>query len=417
MARLNEFDLEAVDFQEDSALAKGLIAEIKRLRRNVYTTEKELKKSNIAKIIKDTTGCTVKLVGIHELNAYVQTPDIDTKNPILDYRMQWQTGKVGRTKIKKTGSIRGSVDLKHSVVTGDLADFTSNVGIGLPLVSKDCPLTVEEAASVIMHEVGHIFIFLMFVSRYTRVSVIMQQATKACMEAEVPEIRSEILKSVGKELGSRVSEIEYLSERARKPEAYQLAIMDSEIRGCMDQYGYNAYSFRSWEQMADQFVARHGLARHMASGIVKINRFYGTDEVASRGTYILRLALRTAILVVISPLVPVVPLIVGLSILLNDPEMQVYDDLNERVAKMKHQIHVQLKNRDLSSDMRKALLADIDMIIEMEKGIKEQYGWLRMLSNHLSLKVRSQRKVTENLMKLEKMATNSLYAASARLSV
>ena len=97
MLRLSDLydipSLEAIDFQFNSALGTELEKEVTKFRALNKITQIDLDRSNICQLVKDTTGIKLELHLCSGLDAWMNAPQIDKNNVIIN------DDKIGRAHV------------------------------------------------------------------------------------------------------------------------------------------------------------------------------------------------------------------------------------------------------------------------------------------------------------------------------
>ena len=425
---------EGIDHLQNSKLGEGIEEVLTSLRSYNRVTQATVISSKLAEVIKTHTGLTFNFIIEDMINMYVYPPDINKNNVMLNQAERWIYENIdGERLLKSQSFINGVVDLKNGKVTGDFTKLNLTMGIGEPFLYKYSEFTIQESTAIILHEIGHAFVYLEMLTRLMKSNYIMLESSKRLMKAETKEQRLKILNEVESGLDIKIKDKNDLAETKKKADVYQTVILQEDIVYSESNYGFNIYDTRAFEQLADNFAARHGYQRALATGLDRMYSMFG-DRAYMHPAWNLVLnivqflsyvcvAAEIVIMIASGTLAAITGIIYGftwimLLIGIGNPLKYDYDPLEYRVIKLRQQVNDALKDRTLPIHQQKKLIDDAkvidDVLSKMYLDNVTFYDWLWKTLNPFQWK-----NVKEvNLQyKLEEMLNNSMYSAAAGLNV
>lgn len=404
--------LEGIDYLESSPLAMELEIAIKKLRTFSKITKSTLKAVDLDKIIKKITGLNVKILIAIETDAYVEIPGINVGNPILsNWRKRYLDSTQGKAILDINNVIDGTVNLRKGTVAGDWSKIENKIYLGEGLLRSKSIFTTKETTAILLHEIGHIFVYMEMLGRVTRTNFIMSEAVNRIIGSNTKEQRVKILHAVEDIYGEKIEGFDKLAEVKKHPDAYRVIFMSLAIKESENQINDNIYDVRSFESLADTFATRHGLGRDLATGLDKLYRSQG--NIAYRGTI---KSITFNMMKVIIFLIPIyTPSIILFLILLGNPLKVDYDPVDKRIRKIRQQLNGALKERGLAKEHKIQILEDIDVIKTLEKDIFDNKGIIEFLWQNVLPHGRKQRSLIKIQEKLETMLNNRLFETAARL--
>lgn len=419
--------LEAIDFQENSPLGIDLVAAVQELRKLDRITTRDLDKSPLTNIIRKHTGLSVlpKVANGYVSKAFVSIPDINNSNPLLDsLEKSISKSLEARDRISYNGEYSGNIDLKRGKVSGDFAKAVSNLMITEDLLWSASKLTVEEVVAIILHEIGHIFVYMEMLARTTKTNYLILAATRRCLEAESKEQRIKIIREVEDEFGENLDGLEDFAAKQRSEGHYRVTFLSLAVKESVSQVGSNLYDLRSWETLADDFAVRHGFVRALAVGLNKLEGRHDKNKYVSGLGHILATFIRTASFLYLASLaaLAVAPsvlatwaFIAGFIISSNPMASEYYPKPKERIGRLADGLTAQLKDKGLDPQMKKDIVAEVKAIRLIEEGMFEHWGLMEFLWKKVYPWGRKQYNIGKQQAELEKLVNNRLYEAAASL--
>lgn len=311
----------------------------------------------------------------------------------------------------------GWVDLKKATVHGTFEEVPIILTIGLELL-LDNRLTPKELASgIIMHEIGHIFDIFANVSQNESYTKGMSEIHRAMTGLSNPEERKVILEYLNLKNYVDVphENIEKIS-RLDPDKAVQI-IVTEHILKLRSQTGIDQYELKTAEQSADLFVARFGGSVEAVRALDKVNDAspLNTLKSSKKAHYAVQ-ALQLTVGLMASVVFPIIPIIFiyDLATIGGEPDYN-YDTEKERMDKLRQQLLVRLKNRDLDPKLRNSILEDVKTVNIILETYKDNVPFFTAFSRLVSKKTRARARQNELMYHLERMSNNKLYESAAKL--
>jgi Zn-dependent protease with chaperone function len=404
--------LESVDFQYNIGFHKELVAAVKILVEN-RTKKDAVKKSRIVEIVKERLNMAIELevVPNWEGGAAVDVPKLNKDHVLIaEFTRNGLEDKDSEEilkGLKDKSFFEGGYNLENSTLSGTFSKIKSRVFVGLPLLEPSAGYSPEEIAAILTHEFGHVYYYFVLASSTVTTNLAMKAASDRMTGAKSKEMRILIAKDVEKALG-----VEYPNTDIKDVKTLQTMTMAAVAGKSRSELGENIYDYTGYEALADQFAARHGFAVPLATGLDRLQRRYGHAQYRTNVTHIMMEALKLGLFMgsVVGFLgLPLIILFTGLT-------PSLYDKPKERVDRIRNDLVVALKNKDLDEEYRTALLNDIEVIDKLQSKVGENETLFELYWKHVHPSGRSKVKHTELQQELEALASNELYVAAATLS-
>ena len=408
-----------IDYRPDDPVIDKLIDVVQRIKSTTPNGNdaKELK-NELATIIKNRFGINLKVdrgnFACLPLAAYDNVLSDITKDDIVQYAKLDKDVAKYIDKVEKLKKLNFEVDLEQVRIIGIPDDIKAYLFIPDELFyggEYSKILSDREAVAVILHEIGHIFTFLYYMSRTVKNSVVL--------------VDSFMLYSNGNTEKAKKVLVQNTTNKPIKTDDDKLVIrsvldeMSSNLKA-MGNYIVNLepkknVSFES-EAEADSFAVRFGLAKELATSLDKIMedkssivglmklgfgifmavlifsliRFVLTlyivilmapvTGVGASGLvgailleaflFLIKYSLVISIAVIgfifiISSIAAVVNILTG-----GDVDFE-YEKLHNRIARMKRELIKVMRQQNLDKDLRKRLISEIE---EVEKVMNKLIG-------------------------------------------
>lgn len=393
---------ESIKRQSDDFFIQ-LTAAIKSLRKDGTMSTSAIKKSHIAQVIKQYTGLNVIVYIRPGLNAAAYSPYL-TPNHVFVRGSSTMSRILDVTKIEMAGTI----DVENARVTGSFAEVGSEVVIGMDLFRPSL-FTDDEIASIVLHEIGHIFTCWQFMSTMAYGALVINQTINNIFLTDNYQTKKLCIRAAEEVLGMEKEEnIEDWVDTSK--ENIEIIFNTRFVRSLRTRSTTSYYDVRNCEQIADTFAAKHGAAVSFARATHKLNKLHGSYGKENAFAHILS---QTA------SLVKVIRPFSGISLsdiiyTLDQPNR--YDDPKDRIAFIKFQLiddlkHIPAGNKQLRTDM----LASIDDIDKLLKTINERKSIFNAIHETFTVFGKVMSNQRKDIKKLESMLYNDLFLQSAKL--
>jgi len=413
--------VESINFQ-DGKLFKELTESIVLLRKNVKQSDSDFFKSkeikNLLKVIKDHTNLTIVL-SAGEPSVF---PPVLTGNHVfydqemmasLKYNWGIDTNEDVTKVLKglKHKAISGEVDLVKAKVSGAYANMEMRMMMPVNMLANEKPYLAEEVAAIMLHEIGHVFTFMEFVSRASTTNQSLSLLSRMLDSSISQDTRVTVFAKSAKELElSKEKEAALL--RCKTEEQLTVILIDAGIEKSVSELGRSIYDVNSCEYLADQFATRMGAGRYLVTGLDKLmnSTFYKVIGFVNMALF-----LTTIIGTVVATNVTAIPLFLLILIAGVDKKVEIYDNMAARINRVKLQNVEQLKDKSLPKEVREHLLQEIETIDKVALGYKDKLPIIDKLAYYIRPGYRNAHKYEMLQKELENMASNSLFTAAAKL--
>ena len=352
--------------------------------------------------------------------AYIRLPEIDRNHPFI--ANAWRGGDmsddVGVALIRVLGGkMQGSVDTLNCKVGGVYKDIQGDVVFGAGLVN-DKSFTDAELASVLMHEIGHLFTYFEYLGTLVMTSAVIAGIAKSMYKIESYDKRLDTLKEADRILGVDTQNPERIAAapnaKARSLLAQSVYISTMGIKSRSDT-GFNIYELRSCEQLADQFVTRHGCGgRDLASALDKMYRKFWSRSAMSTTEYTIWECTKLIMFLAGLFIIPL-PLIVFL--LVFNPTRKIYDDPAARLTFIRQQMTDALKDKSLDDRRRAQILEDIAAVGVLEANLDDKRTLLELFWTTLMPSGRAALSQEATQKQVEALLNNELFVAASKFKV
>jgi len=416
---------EAISFQKP-LLFNGISDLIRQLRSTALNFNEF--KAKISSLIEEHTNLKTKISFYNQTNAFVTPPTFDKNNPLMwsrvpkDFKIDIPGLDTHAKLLKsKTEYERiGWVNLKEGKVYGTFAQFEYLMTIGKPLLKSD-KFEPEEAAGIILHETGHLFTMCSFVGKFAADNFALMSLAENMLGTSDKAQRIVFLKDNKdvKELGFTDDELETIAS-LNKPEALVPIYLNAKKRGSAHS-GLNSwiYDATGAEFVADQFASRHGAGLHTIKALNKIYKQHGTGDYSGffvRSIYwiagILFSFLALTFTHMFASICFILIILIGTVLPL---WFNVYDEPTDRFIRIKNDMILQLKDKDLDPEIAKAVVQDIEEIDVLMADMKPYMSFITWALKTLIPSQRFQYTMKNTQQDLERIGANDFFVLQHKL--
>lgn len=440
--------LETIAFQ-GKAFFDDLTAAVSQLRKAVankpgpdYTKFGEA--GVLCQVIKRHTNLTVTLgteyqdtsIGIYcpfLVNNHIFDSVAGTTNAATEFAdHELNIGLQKLLEKHKSGFMRASVDIRKNKVESFFSQIPFVLVIQEEYLSGTL-FTDREMTAVILHEIGHAFTSCEYINRTVATNQVLADIAAARSGNKEEMVTAVIIKAASEQDLTAKQKDALLA--CTRPQDYVIVAYAVADEKCRSELGLSVYESTSCEQLADQYAARCGAGRDLVLALDKLMHSWGSysddSKATSIGLQLTGLAISSAISSLLFATSAVsfamlgaisaisVAFLGGLATSKFLP-LQMYDNIPDRFARIKHQLIEQLKDHTQSAAMRAALLADI---AEIEKTISyaqehspdRTYSYAHYVALLISGMYRKRFDMELLQKQLESLASNNLFVQAAKL--
>jgi hypothetical protein len=412
---------ESIAFQTGSFF-KELTSHVKELRALEIVKSEDIEKTcvRIDQCIYKHTGisATTKLWQGSD-NAIVMVPTLARGNVLnrAEYN-KYLTKNFDATNLSFFNlEKKGWIDPANSRVGGAFSEIIFRIYVGDMFLLKKS-FTPEEAAAVILHEVGHAYTFLQFMVDTIVVNTVLQRTYQELLSVSVDKTVKIILTKAADDMQIKNREwLEAVHDGANGDIAFKLLVSAVAIEPRnMDNKRY--FTSDSAEELADIFATRHGAGL----ALITVGTKFSSYPTQTYGIlYGIALAMSTACCAIIAPGALFFTALGSIMAISGAVEASKEDDVTsfkQASKKIRNQFVEKLKLVKLPKEEIAEIIESIDLADKIIQGYSgsglDQRAAVKFFDmfRRGKMEARASREYTD---KLEGMAANDLFIRSAQL--
>lgn len=353
---------ENIQYQRESSLFEDLVEWISGEAMSGPMTVEALNKSSIIKTISDEVGLTVRFAFNPNTFANACNPVIDPNHPFHGKHIPLGEKGLGIKIIEftKATALGIEVDFKKGRVGGFIKDIPMTIELN-PQFFRMKQFTVHELAAILCHEIGHLVTMVAYLGTVVRDNYIISHAIQEMLKADLKQ-RQIILYKAAKDLDIRLNDVSELTKSDRGIiEGVQTVALSETRQKYIDQTGYDFYTERCAEQLADHFAIQYRAGRYLITAVDKISKLTSPTYRTTRGQHILIESAK----VMAHAMTGFIPLGVYLLTAKKDPRR--YDKPIQRLELMRQTLRSNLKDAKLNpkSALATEIMADLAFMDEV----------------------------------------------------
>lgn len=400
---------ESIYFQTGSVFFKELTNVIEGIRKLGKADVKDGEGVDmLISSIKHHSGLNVNF-NLQASSPAVNPPALDRNNVLVaNYMREFTSSGDGMRLIANSdGVVKGTVSLLTGKVSGIFADLAFTIHMPVSMLTSET-YTPAEVAAVLLHEVGHILTYMEYLTRTLTTNQVLAGVSKALANTYTAEEREVVLVSAKKALQLKNLDTKELS-KSKDGTVNEVVIISNIVRETESELGSNIYDLTSWEYLSDQFAARHGAGRDLATALTKMYKGQFNISFRNLPTYMACEALKLALVAFNG---------VGLFLMLADSVGNgVYDAPGVRLKRIRDQIVENLKDKKLSKEDIDALESDIKTIDVILKDVTDRRQFIGVIVDTIIPAARKARSQMLMQQELENIVSNELFRRSAELKL
>ena len=401
---------ENVQYQIKSSLFEDLIEWVGGMRQS-QSTPQILNGARILKQIKDTIGLTVNFQLTPNVFAYAVFPIIDFNNPLHRNSIIAEGKALGAAFMDyaKVSSLNISVDFKKGRVDGFISDIPMAVHLS-PNFFQLKQFTDAELAAIICHELGHLVTTIAYLGTVVRDNFIVSHSIQEMLKSDLKQ-RQLILKRLENDLDIRAGNVtEFLKSDRGITEAFQTVLLSETRQKYIDQTGYDFYTERNAEQLADHFAIQYRAGRHLITAVDKLSKLTSTTYRSTRGQHILIESAK----VLAHAMTGFIPLGVYLLTAKKDPRR--YDKPIQRLELMRQTLRSNLKDArlDPKSALATEIMADLAFMDEIIGTAEDRMTFVECVYSRLFSHGRRMLNNEQSQKAIEALVFNRLYESAMK---
>ncbi len=408
--------MEAISYQ--TGLFNELTKAVEKLRAEKTYDTKAINDSDIPNIINIFTDMLVSI----DINpdydnaAFITWPSIDKNHPFInEFLRKHIVSDTGLTLIRALdGEIRGSIDIKTGRVSGIFTKVQGDITLGAGLL-RNKQYTSGEIAAIILHELGHLWTYFVYLGTMVTSSHVIAAVSKAVYDIDNKEERLVVIKEAERVLGVDVKEKERLAALPKQIRslATDMVFISAKAEKSQSETGYNIYELRSVEQLADRFATQHGAGVELASGLQKLFQNYAHSSTISTTQHTLIEVCKVIIFTAGLMLNPVGTVVY---LLMSNPTEKQYDDPEARIRLIKQMLIDELKDQRIKPTRRAQLQKDIDVVSRIEGELNDKRSALELFWTKIMPSGRRAMSQQESQKLIEDLLNNELFVKAANFA-
>lgn len=398
---------------------EGIFVQGKVTRNSVNENSLRSHEMRIESLLKDAFKINVNFklglypasVGIHD--AYVNNVMYNAKRKKLIHE---HSQFIERFIAGKEKGVRGAVNLKTATLSGVFSEWPITIYMPVgqftryPGIPKSWKWTPEEAASIVLHEVGHYFAYCEYFSRTVRTNQALAQLSRDLLGSYSAEKREIAITTCKNSLNLRDLDPKALAGNSNST-VIEVSIVAEAIEQTRSELGCNIYDNTSFEYLSDMFAVRMGGGRASMTAQVKLDKMFGTTtSYDTTPAFILRQTLT-----MLAFLVPPVAIVIMFGAL-DEAGDNTYDTTEARLRRIRNDMLGMLRSPHIGKEAKEQLIDDLNAADEMLKGVRDRRSWATTIADTIIPKYRKYRKTMQLQKQLEQIANNSLFLRAAELS-
>lgn len=428
--------MEAIAYQGQSGLFRELTAAFQQCIDRDIKDQKDFMALNMGEIVARHTGLAIQFkldpqVGL--INACAMPVLLDPNSPFLQalktlgygtYVDSWTTTHEKILPICR--SLRGSIDRGRSRVTGVFSKIPTDIlmGSGLWLTLR---LSAEEIAAICIHEIGHVFTYFESLLQSVTTNITLASAKRDINKMTSKEERLQLVFEMAEFMQAKLDSAEKLADPNTRPEVFYTIFLAARGSAPRTSAGAWQYDLRSSEVVADQFAARHGAGRAIATGLHKMNAAFDPTLTAPIWLHYVTEVVKLSVTIIGVAAATVANPGAGVFVLgifalaamgyMANPfvEFKIYDDPKERLDRIRKDLIQSLKTVRFDAKQRAVLVRDIEEIGELVDSIHGARTFANLLWNYVGPQRRTQFKQMRFEQELEKIVNNEIFVKAAKL--
>lgn len=316
--------------------------------------------------------------------------------------------------------IKGEIDLKKGRVSGAFEKMTCLMIMPQAMILDSKRYNSEEVAAVILHETGHAFTFMEYISRTLTTNQALSHLSKVLDGSVEQSNRVVLFGKAGDELKLDAEKKKALQD-CKTPEQLSVILLDTAIQKSVSELGGSIYDVNTAEYLADQYATRQGAGRALVTALDKIHVTYGMTRANMLVGEFFMLAGGLAMLGVgVLALHPILifygGMILTLALVGPSKEGEIYDNPMARFRRVRDQFVQQLKD-DPSDELRTRLLSELKQIDEvMDSGrYADKLTILTGIAYYLRPGYRAAHKYEMLQKELEQLGNSEVFVHAAKL--
>tara|TARA_Y100001956_G_scaffold82973_1_gene107700 strand:- start:109196 stop:110518 length:1323 start_codon:yes stop_codon:yes gene_type:complete len=387
-----------------------------------------MKYLDIDSLVRKATGMNVKFTVYSSPyeNAYCTVPNIKRNHVLNNNFLRTATDTSDINKILSDAkndynTLKGSIDHRNCKVSGFYSKVPFEIGVASAKLYNKPP---EQIAATWLHELGHAWYYLAFLHCTLASNFYMG----AIRQARTGEDITKVVTYLADEDLLRYANIDIDSLSEKLDDEVEIKIYSSLFQCVQADINADVYALSASEQMADEFVSKHGASLHQARNMTS---YYEDESRNKASTHYINalLDIRNTVGAILGVGIAfVIPQFIGYSIIVgvitamgswlnSDVGSQVngYDRPRERMDKLYQGAIQRSRDPKISKEEKQSLVKTIREIDSIRKEYKDYWEYGTIFWSLFSASKRHTLQSRTMQLNIEKLASNSLFQYSNEL--
>lgn len=419
---------EAIDFQNNPHAIGAMADAFTKLMEVPVTDGRQLDEAGLQKLVFDLTGMKVRFHVFESMSidAFVLIPSLKQGHswfpgPTPEKWKSWEAEK----KLEEVGDmIEGEVNLKTGRVSGIFSEIDIDVFFATGWF-KHLDLTAMERVAVLLHELGHPFTYLEYLSEATRTNYALAAIKEGFAQTEDRTIRYKLVTQLEKSLNVKLSDPNGVVATT-DPGVVEVIVVTAVVDRVRSEMGNSTYDAFSVESLADQYASRMGVGKDLISALAKIDKasygrstagtalVFGYEYFATMYQILPRMLLTMVAFTMSGPLAIATAL--G-SLLYGKRDLGPYEDLPARLAAIERDMIGRLRKGNMPKAKVEQLIRDLRATRQIIDSTKTEETMVSKIVTFFSLRARSQRNAVAAQRELEKLGRSRLFVTAAEINL
>ena len=437
----NNIALEFIALQKNDKVVDDLVECLSRIKEKIESdvfnySGKEIKDMN--EIIFKRFGMNLKVRKANVLlggPAYVQVKPLSPYNTNLTSSINIndinpkEVEHFLKKSFKKVTKQKGSIDTKKVKVDGFYSEVKSAIYFDFKHLFKKSKMTEREVASVMMHEIGHMFTWFLADNRFSNLNTALYSSLNTDKYGTI-ETKLEQLEKKGIKVEKATLDSIFNGNTIARTVSSLKLLKDNMPASSLNLSLYEKNSEENSEIAADNFAYKFGLGKELASSLSKLMHNNNIDSsmnlmldlffIKSLIETIYVLLTSFSVIISVSPLaLPFIISFFTIVLLLNSSSFsdRTYPEYISRLKKIYNGSLEALKNTDLDNKEKKEVLEDLKAIKMVIENANQYDSFKEVLGNILfKAGARAKAGIIQQDV-LDDLANNPMYVQAAELSL
>lgn len=315
-------------------------------------------------------------------------------------------------KLMQTPVVIGEVNLRKGRVSGDYSQMTLLLMLPRSMLFNASPFLAEEVAAIILHETGHAYTGMEFISRTVSTNQILSGLVRT-LDGSITATERSTVYAKGAHLLRMSDEQQLALFNANNAADVTVVVLDAAIKASISELGHSVYDSVSAEYLSDEFATRCGAGRALVTATDKYNKLRW--NAPRSGAAWMMDCLNAVAQVIGNAMTLGMPWMT--LVFMQDKSANLYDKDKHRFLRIKMQNIERLKDRTISQLEKLTLIESNETIDTVCQFYEDNLTFIEKAAYYLRPSYRAAHKFEQLQKQLELIANNNLFGDAAKLSM